>query len=373
MERRTFFQAGLALGVAGLGRTVNRRDPFTDLSRTTGDVVRLSANENPLGLSPAARRAVIDSIADANRYPGKRASQLIEALAAKHGVNTENIVLGNGSTEILQIMVQAYASPSTTLIVAEPTFEDVPNYSVPAKYRLEKVSLDSHYAHDLDQMRARAERADGPVLIYICNPNNPTGGITSCNEVDSWIGSAPANHYFMIDEAYFEFVEDDRYWTSVRWIADNPNVVVVRTFSKIYAMAGMRLGYAIAHKDTIEQLDPLLAHNGANQLALAAGLASLKDSGMVSRSLDTNKRARNILYETLDELGLDHLTSQTNFVMHKINGDLQTYIDRMKENGFKVGRPFPPMLSYNRLSFGLPDEMERFGETLKMFRRKSWV
>ncbi|MFQ5703996.1 MAG: pyridoxal phosphate-dependent aminotransferase [Gemmatimonadales bacterium] len=373
MERRSFFQAGIALGFAGLGRELPKAELWAPARPSPNGPIRLSANENPLGISPSARRAVIDAIDEANRYPGARETELIDALAAKHNVKKDNIALGNGSTEILQVIVQAHGSPKTTLIVADPTFEDVPNYSEPEKYRLVKVPLDGSHGHDLGRMREIANKADGPVLVYVCNPNNPTASVTSCRDVDAWIKSAPDNHYFMIDEAYFEFVQDPRYWTSVELAVRNPNVVVVRTFSKIYAMAGMRLGYAVAHADTIKQLHPLLAHNGANQLALASAIASLNDRGMVARSKDSNSRAKAILYSVLQDLNIEYLDSQTNFAMHRIEGDLRTYIDRMKEHGFKVGRPFPPMLSYNRVSIGLPDQMERFAEALRMFRKKGWV
>jgi histidinol-phosphate aminotransferase len=150
-------------------------------------------------------------------------------------------------------------------------------------------------------------------------------------------------------------------------------VVVVRTFSKIYGMAGMRLGYGVAHPDTVRHLEQFAADTNTNELALRAGLASLHDSGLVTRGVQSNARAAAILGECLDELGLEALPSHTNFVMHRINGDLRAYINRMAEHNIQVGRPFPPMLSYNRVSLGLPEEMERFAETLREFRSNGWV
>jgi len=148
---------------------------------------------------------------------------------------------------------------------------------------------------------------------------------------------------------------------------------VVRTFSKIYAMAGMRLGYGIAHPQTAERVRPFLSRNNPNHLAGVAGVASLQDPELVGRSVAVNQEARSILCDCLDELGLDYLPSQTNFVMHRIHGELKDYNDRMEEAGFRVGRPFPPMLDYSRVSMGLPEDMSRFADTLRAFRQKGWI
>jgi histidinol-phosphate aminotransferase len=333
----------------------------------------LNSNENALGLSPAAREAVIDAIAVANRYPDARRTQLIEALAVKDGVAPENIVLGNGSTEILQIIVQAATSPNATLVVAEPTFEAVPWYQRPFSYRLERVSLDAQHGHDLEKMRDKVRSRRRPAVVYLCNPNNPTGTLTASADIDSWIEEAPETTLFAVDEAYFEYVRAPGYWSAVKWIRERPNVVVARTFSKIYGMAGLRLGYAVTHRDTAERLREFSAWDNANVMALEAGLASLTDRELVARSRAANEAAKKITQDCLQELGLEFLPSHANFLMHRIRGDLETYIRRMREHGIRVGRPFPPMLSYNRLSLGTPDEMGRWASVLRDFRSKGWV
>ncbi len=375
MERRAFMHSGLALGVASFtGVSTSRLHAHSRSRRGADDgPIKLSSNENALGLCPDARQAVIDGIEHANRYPRASKIAVIEALAAKHGVSSDCILLGNGSTEVLQMMVQATASRRSKLIAAEPTFEAVTGYSLPETYEREFVPLDDRLAHDIGRMRELAERSWDPVLAYICNPNNPTGTLTPCSEVDEWIESAPENVRFLVDEAYFEYVHDPTYSSCIGWIMDKPNVVVVRTFSKIYGMAGIRLGYGVAHPDTVKHLAQFAADTNTNELALRAGLASLNDEGLVERSVETNRHGVEIVREVLGELELEVLPSHTNFVMHRISGDLQTYIGRMREHGILVGRPFPPMLSYNRLSIGLPEEMETFAETLREFRRQSWV
>ncbi len=269
--------------------------------------------------------------------------------------------------------VQAFYEPGARLILAEPTYEDVPWYAQPFPYELVRVPLTGSHAHDLQRMKEAADAAPGRALVYLCNPNNPTGTLTSSAAIDAWIETAPEEVFFLVDEAYFDYCEAPGYWSCLKWIAERPNLLVARTFSKIYGMAGMRLGYGIAHPHTAGRLREYIGRNNANQLALAAALASLQDADLVSRSLEANRQGVRVLHECLDELGLEYLPSHTNFVMHRINGDLETYRKRMLESGFRVGRAFPPMLDYNRLSIGLPEEMERFADTLRDFRRKGWV
>ncbi len=378
MQRRRFVQTSLAAAALGLaGRTVRgiplpAAGPPSPRPASGPRLIRLSANENPLGLSPKARGAIVEALSEANRYPGEWRTQLVAALAAKHQVKPEQVVLGNGSSEVLQMVVQA-AGPEATVVVADPTFEDVPRYAAHLGLRVEKVPLTARYEHDLDRFQAIVSGRSGAVLVYLCNPNNPTGTLTPSAEVDRWIESAPERVTIAVDEAYFEYAEEASYHSAQRWIAERPNVIVVRTFSKIYAMAGMRLGYGLAHPDLAARLERYAADNNTNQLALAAGLASLQDGAFAQQSLAVNRQARSILYRCLADLDLEYLPSQTNFVMHRITGDLGTYISRMRERGFAVGRPFPPMLGYNRISLGLPEEMEAFAEALRDFRRQGWV
>jgi histidinol-phosphate aminotransferase len=373
MQRRTFVRTGLSAGVVGLsGLTIPARRGHARTRLQTDDVIRLSSNENPLGISPAARQAIVDGIAEANRYPGLR-SALTQALADQHEVRSENVVLGAGSTEVLKMAVQAFATPGGHLVVADPTYEDAGFYAGPLDLEVHKVPLRSDMSHDLDAMQAVAGSADGPVCVYVCNPNNPTGTLTASARVDAWIASAPSHVHFLVDEAYFDFVTDSGYRSAIRWITEKRNVLVVRTFSKVYGMAGIRLGYGLAHSDTVATLRRLNVRNNANHFALVAGLASLGDHDFVHRSLAVNERGKEILYGCLRDLDLDYFPSHTNFVMHRIRASLRTYITRMRDRGFRVGRPFPPMVEHSRLSIGLPAEMERFAEMLRQFRREGLV
>ena len=202
-------------------------------------------------------------------------------------------------------------------------------------------------------------------MVYFCNPNNPTGTITPSADIDAWIADAPETTTFLIDEAYLEYADDPSYRSALPWIDERPNVVVVRTFSKIYGMAGIRLGYGIAHPSTARRLSDFISANNTNVLACAAGMASLGDDALIARSIEVNAESKKIAQRTLDELGLAHLPTQTNFMMHRINGDLQDYIARMREAGVRVGRPFPPMLEHLRVSVGTEQEMDRFLEAFE--------
>lgn len=340
------------------------------LGGRTDAVLHLNWNENPLGMAPSARRAAAEAVTVGHRYPDAWRSQLIEALAAQHRLATGSIVLSNGSTEMLQVVTQALAPRRPTLVLAEPTFSIVLRYQRPFEYRVERVPLDSRHAHDLEKMRSKAT---GPSLVYLCNPNNPTGTLTPTKEIDRWLELAPDDVLFLIDEAYAEFVDDAAFHSAIRWVGERRNVVVTRTFSKVYGMAGMRLGYAVAHPETAEWLRSHTPTDNANGPALAAALVSLADEPWLAQSLESNRRAKEITVACLKDLDLEVLPSHTNFVMHRIQGQLDAYMARMREAGIRVGRPFPPMLSYNRLTLGLPEQMERFAAVMQDFRQRGWV
>jgi histidinol-phosphate aminotransferase len=380
MDRRRFLVTGMTAGAAGgalltgaCGPAAARRGaPAPAPGSVPGRPIRLASNENPLGISPAARHAILEGLSEANRYPREPRQELIAAIAARHGVTAQQLQLGTGSTEILQMTVHATA-PGALVVVADPTFEDVAQYAEAIGRRVVKVPLRSDASHDLARMREAAAGAPA-ALVFVCNPNNPTGTLTSCGEVEQWIREADERTTFVIDEAYCDFAEDPGYRSAERLAVERPGVVVVRTFSKVHGMAGLRIGYALAHPATITRLRAWSCNVNANMLGLMAARASLGDADYVQLSLAANRSARRLVEQTLDELGLARLPSHTNFVMHRIgNGPLADYIARMRERGFLVGRPFPPLTEWNRVSIGTVPEMELFVEELRGFRRRGWV
>lgn len=380
MDRRRFLQAGALAGAAATASAAPA--PLAGLDRwlaprrgagTADDPLRLHANENPLGISPRAREAAIEALVRANRYTDDQAAAFREKVAGHLGIRADEVFLGNGSTEVLQMAVQALGGGGTRIVTADPTFEDVAGYRRPLGTELVTTPLTSAWSHDLGRMRAEVAAGSGPAVVYLCNPNNPTGTLTPGDAVGEWIAEAGDDVFFLVDEAYFELVDDPLYATAIPWARSRPNVLVVRTFSKIYGMAGLRLGYGVAHPDTVARLTAWIANNNTNQVAMAAATASLDDDEHRRRSLESNRAARAIVTSTLDELELTHLPSHTNFVMHRIGGDVGEYIARFREAGIAVGRPFPPLLDHNRLSLGTPDEMGRWAETIRDFRRRGWV
>lgn len=375
MERRQFLGTSLAFGAIGssMATLPGCARPTTAVRaapRLRGGPIRLNSNENPLGLSPAARQALLEHVSDSNRYPREARTALIGALADLHGVTADQVQLGTGSAEILQMAVNA-TPPDAVVVTADPTFEEVGTYARAAGRRVIAVPLRHDWSHDLDRMREAA--GAGPALVFICNPNNPTGTLTPCDEVEDWISRSDPRVTFLVDEAYAEFPEDPAYRSATPLIGRFPNLVVSRTFSKIHAMAGLRLGYALAQAETIARLRLQACANNANALALAAARASLADTAHQRRTLAANRAARRILAEVLDSLGLDYLPTHANFVMHRVPGELAQYNSRMREAGFLVGRPFPPLLSMSRVSLGTPDEMELFAAALREFRRSGWI
>lgn len=412
MRRRDFLQTSLAAGAAAAAATLAAGPAAASLAADRAAPaaldpgrwspadpdrpLRLSSNENPLGPSAAARQAILDGLGEANRYTHGLAMALRSRVAAHHGVDEAAVVLGNGSTEVLRMAVQAMAGPAgwgeagsgpagsgsapARIVVAEPTFEHVEAYAAPWGLEALKVPLGGDHAHDIGRMReaARAARGPGgqgtgrPVLAFVCNANNPTGTLTPCGDVESWIREAD-DVVFLVDEAYFEYVDDASYRSMLPLALERPNVVVVRTFSKIHGLAGLRIGYALAHPDAARRIRAFSGLSNLNALGLLAATASLGDDTHVARSLRVNDDARRVTYQVLDELGLERLPSQANFVLHQVRGDQAAYIRRMREHGILVGRPFPPLLGYNRLSFGTPEEMARFAEVLRDFRRRGWA
>jgi histidinol-phosphate aminotransferase len=380
MQRRTFVRSSLAaalfapatLTLPDIARAATGRRGGA--AGTAADPIRLSSNENPLGVPDTARDAIIDALGHGHRYPALNQT-VIARIAALNNVRPDNIVLGNGSAEILQITVQAASigSARTRVVIADPTFEQVERYAGAMRTEVVKVPLLADHSHDIERMDAAARATDGPVLVFICNPNNPTGTLTSCDALAAWITESPENVWFLVDEAYLEFATDPAYRTFVNEATSRPNVIVSRTLSKIYGLAGIRLGYAIADSATSRRLLDFVAATNINHLAAAAALACFDDVPYTRRSLDINAQGLRLAYRTLDELNVEYLPSHANFVLHRIAAPHDDYMAAMLEHGVRVGRAFPPMTSWNRVSIGLPDEMAQWADAVRALHKRGLV
>ncbi len=322
------------------------------------DAILINSNENPYGPSAHAIAAITGSEGVACRYPDDLYARAKQSIAALHKVQTENIALGCGSTEILRVCDAAFVGPEKNLIVAEPTFEAVTYYAEVSRAKAVKIPLTSDFRHDLPAMASACSNGTG--LIYICNPNNPTGTINTRDEFASFLSKVPASAYVLVDEAYFHFVEDPRYSSVVDMIPQHRNLIVARTFSKVYGMAGMRLGYAVAQKETIEAMHSQVLFDNGNAAVLAAAVASLDDPEIVPVNKKRLNETRKWVTGELAKDGHRVIPSEANFFMVDIRKDVTPVIQAFREKKVMVGRKFPSMGTCLRVSVGKPEEMRTF-------------
>ena len=380
MNRREFMSSGAkasvalaALPTAALAGD-GRRGVFTPTPAALDGTLRLNHNANPLGIPPRARAAMLDAMEEVPHYPGPRRETLVARIAELHDLTPEHVVLGCGSTEVIRMAIEAHASSDSRILQALPTYENAISYAQPYPYRIEQVPLTSDFAHDVERMRRMAEGWQAPTVVYICNPNNPTGTLTPSAELDDWFSSAADNVFFIVDEAYYPFVDDSSYWSADTWATKRSNVLMTCSFSKLYGIAGLRIGYGLCGVETAERLKLYATRSNPNTLAVEGAIGALEEEGWYERSLETWDRCKAVVTGCLDELELHYFTSHTAFLFHEIRGDQPLYIRRMEEQGILVGRPFPPILDHNRVSLSAtPEDLERFADTLRMFRRRGWV
>ncbi|ENA3448229.1 histidinol-phosphate aminotransferase family protein [Yersinia enterocolitica] len=387
MDRRTLLKSsGLLLGGLTLGSVIpgaqakNSKTASQILIPSEQQPLLLNFNENSLGMSPKVHQAIIDALPTAFRYPDAAREQLITNIAAEYQLKTENISLGNGSSETIQAVIQAVIHQAERdnkpiqLVVPDPTFNYAELYAKPFGIPIEKVVLTKEMAFDLPAMQKKVADFNGRSIVYLCNPNNPTATITPADLITAWVKNATPETLFILDEAYAEFVSNPAFSSAISLVqAGQKNVLVTRTFSKIFALAGLRIGYGIAHPELISMVENFVSLDNTNTAGAVAALASLQDKPFVQYSRQSTDQARRIVTQALDQLKLAYLPSEANFVFHRVTGDVKTYQNRMKQYHVFVGREFPPAVGWNRLTLGTPEEMIAFVTVLKMFRTKGWV
>jgi histidinol-phosphate aminotransferase len=321
-------------------------------------LIGLDSNENPYGPSPRALQALAPSPDAAARYPDAREDDVRAALAKLHGVDPAQVVLGCGSTEVLKMAASAFVGPEKRVVAAEPTFEAVLAFGKVCHAEAVKVPLTADHRHDLSAMGRACDARAG--LVYVCNPNNPTGTLITGDELDAFLRGVPVDTTVVVDEAYHHFVEDPRYRSAFEFLKDRPNLVVVRTFSKIYGLAGMRLGYAVASKEKAEALRNQAVWSNGNASVLAAALVSLGEPAHAERQRTLMNGTKRRLLEELKKDGRRYIPSEANFVMIDMGQDVEPLIEAFKARGIRVGRRFPAMPSFLRISIGLDREMDAF-------------
>ncbi len=323
----------------------------------TSGVVRLSSNENPYGPSPKALKAMNDVFNLACRYPDEHNDLLIDAVAKLNGVNHDQILLGDGSSEILQLCADTFTGPGRgNLVAADPTFEAILNNASVNGAEVVKVPLTPTFGHDLAKMTTAAKQG----LVYVCNPNNPTASITPKSEVREFIAKAPRETMILMDEAYFHYADSPDYESVIPLIKDHPNLIVARTFSKIYGMAGLRCGYCVAQKEAVGRMRPHQMWDSVNIMALAAAIANLNDPDQVANGRRLTSEAKTFVSSELDRMGYKLIPSQANFIMFDVKRPVVPLIKALKERNVHVGRLFPALPNHMRLTIGKKTEMETF-------------
>ena len=368
ISRRRFAQllgagAGCTLARPSLTLAKPVQAPATHPLRT--GVVRLSSNENPYGPSPKALKAMSDAFDLSCRYPDKRADALVDLLAKINGADPGQILLGDGSGEILKLCADVFTGPLTnsnaaagrgTLVVADPTFEAILIHAKLNDAEVVKVPLTASFSHDLPKMMSAAKEG----LVYICNPNNPTASISPKNEVRAFIEKAPEKTMILVDEAYYHYADSPDYESMIPLVQNHPNLIVARTFSKIYGMAGLRCGYCMAQSLMIERLRARQAWDSINIMALAAATASLDDPDQVTKGRRLNSETRAFTIAELEKMGYATIPSQANFIMIDVKRPVVPLIPSLKNHNVEVGRLFRSMPNHLRLTIGRKAEMESF-------------
>jgi histidinol-phosphate aminotransferase len=328
-------------------------------------LAKLGANENPYGPPDSVMQAMTQAFKYANRY-GYPDGGIVDEIAKHHGVKPENILIAAGSGEILDVAGLTFLEGLSKKVVGvEPSYSQVYQQATSIRASAITVPLLEDYRQDIPALiKATKLHYRDVGFIYLCNPNNPTGRIVTKKEVRQLLDGIPEDVPVLVDEAYHHFVDDSDYATSVPYVLEGRPVIVTRTFSKIAALAGMRLGYAVAPKELIQKMRPHVTGT-VNAIVKWGGVAALKDTDSQAKvkrvTLDLRKKAASELHG----MGYAVIPSETNFFMVHIRRPVQPVIEEFRKKGVIVGRPFPPMLEHLRVSIGTPDEMDRFSKAFK--------
>jgi len=328
-----------------------------------GEVDKLASNENPLGPSPLALEAVKNSILEMNLYPDDANFYLKNKLAEILGILPEELFIGNGSVEIIHYVTLAFLNPSERVIMAKPSFIMGKIESQIMDGEIVEVPV-KDYKADVDGIISKINGKTK--IIYIDNPNNPLGSMLTDKEVNKIIESVGENILVILDEAYYEYIEREDFPKSLKYVQDNRNVLVLRTFSKIYGLAGMRIGYGIAKKDIIDALSRVRLPFNVGRFSQIAALAALDDNAHREHSKRIVKEGKAYLYREFENMNIPYIKSETNFVTIDVKRDTDEIFFNLQKNGIIV-RPLKPygLPTFLRITVGLPEQNRRFIDLLK--------
>jgi len=380
LTRRTFVQTvgtGVAAYIGARGRENSIWAAFEPaLEAVEPGIICLSSNENPGGPGQVVLDAIQEAFGPRGARPGRydnTGSALIEAIAKKNGVKADNVVLGCGSTQILRSCTHLFTAKDKALVGTIPTYEECAGYAEQMGHPVRPVALDASFKIDLNKF---ADASKGAGLVFYCNPNNPTAtyvGARATREFLAQLAKDSPDTYVLVDEAYYDYVTDPDHDTHIPVAIDNPHVIVARTFSKAYGMAGLRMGYAVGHADTIKKMREWDAGSGTsslNVLAMQAGLAAIQqDPSFITAERARNKEVRDFTMKWFTDRGMQPTDSQANFMFVNIGRPVKEFRDACAKQKVKVARDFPPFeKTHCRISYGTMDEMKKavavFGEVL---------
>ena len=366
VSRRRFF-GGVATVVGALGLRPDLRlwaqagqqaRPRTTEAEYDA-MAKLANNENPYGPPESVIKAMTNAMKYSNRYAYPD-GDIVQVIARHHGLEPENVMLGAGSGEILDLTCTALLQDGKKVVGVEPSYNILYSTASALKADQIKLPLRKDFTQDIPAMiRAVKQNYRHVGFVYLCNPNNPTGGIVPSKDVMQLLNSIPEDIPVLIDEAYHHFVEDPAYATSVPYVAEGRQVIVARTFSKISGLAGMRLGYALAPQSLLARMRPF-ATGSVNAIVKWGGAAALQDTAAQAWVKRVTLEERKKCTRQLNELGFETLPSECNFFMVHIKRPVQPVIEEFRKKGVLVGRPFPPLTEHLRVSIGTPNEMGRF-------------
>ena len=330
--------------------------------------IKLSSNENPYGPSKKVRDAITEAFDEVCRYPYSepynRISQLEKKIAKREGVDPGMVLVTGGSNEGLRATGRLFGIEKKEIIACKPTYLALMTYAEEFDCKINWVPLDKELKYDLNEIKNRV--SDKTSMIFVCNPNNPTGTMLDSKVLENFCLNISKKTCVFVDEAYYDYSINNGYPTMTKLVKKGHNIIVSRTFSKVYGLAGLRIGYLISNEERINQLKKCTMA-GTNILASHAAINAYDDNEFFNYSLNKNKEGLNFLYSLFDELDLEYKKSYTNFVFFKSGHHIDKVQDFMKKKNILVGRPFPPYYNWCRISTGKIEDLEKFSTALKEF------
>ncbi len=369
-SRRDWFKSSIGIGGLMLTPSILSAEEIKKYNpRSKSSIVKLSSNENPYGPSERVLNAIKNSFNDACRYPYEFIQELQKTLAKKHDVPIESIVITGGSNEALRITGLAISNKGGNIVAGQPTYLALMNYAEAWGAEIKWVPVDSDKGYDLKKIRESIDKETN--MVFIANPNNPTGTLLNANSLANFCEDISKQTLVFCDEAYYDYINEKDYPSMDYLVRKGENVIISRTFSKVYGMAGLRIGYLVLKPKLADDLFGKYSPYGrpnimaqTNVLAVAAASEALKDTDFYKFSLKKANEEKDKIYKLLDYLDLKYVKSSTNFVFFESKKHIDKLSAEMLEKGIRVGRPFPPFYDWCRISTGTSEEVDRFIESM---------